>query len=310
MGKAGDGFLTGLVAVFYLVVDGEVVVVSLGADEAIVDGLFDGAVGFVAVGAVGEMAVVEDAAHFGEEVGKLAKREVDHAELFDAWGVDEEGGPGGGCTGQHEREHLGKGGGVPALHAPLADLAYAEVEPGGDGVEQCRLAHARMAAEEHRLAGDGLADLLDAVALEGADGHDGVAGGLVDGFELVMYFPEGLFVEVALVENDAGGDMVGLGGDEQAVDKAGGGAREAEGGHNAEAVEVGRDDMGLLAEFGSLAHDVVPAVAHLADDAGAVVLQEVFDLVAHGHGVGLLVAPQAIVAPQAAIHQRLPAAGV
>lgn len=99
MGKAGGGFLTGLVAVFYLVVDGEVVVVALGADEAIVDGLFDGAVGFVAVGAVGEMAVVEDAAHLGEEVGKLAKREVDHAELFDAGGVDEEGGPGGGCTG-------------------------------------------------------------------------------------------------------------------------------------------------------------------------------------------------------------------
>lgn len=57
------------IAAFDLLVDTEVVVVAFGGDEALVHGIFHGAVGFVAVGAVGKMAVVEHASHLGKEMG-------------------------------------------------------------------------------------------------------------------------------------------------------------------------------------------------------------------------------------------------
>ena len=41
------------------------------------------------MGAVGEMAVVEARAHFGEEMGELLRSEVDHSEFLDAGSVDE-----------------------------------------------------------------------------------------------------------------------------------------------------------------------------------------------------------------------------
>ena len=100
--------------------------------------------------------------------------------------------------------------------------------------------------------------------------------------------------------------MVGLGCHQQAVDEARGGAWQAEGGHDAQQVYVGRYDVGLLRQLGGAPHDVVAAVAHVVYDPRAVVLQLEEHAVAHGHGVGLLVAPQAVVAAQAAV-QRLAA---
>ena len=111
--------------------------------------------------------------------------------------------------------------------------------------------------------------------------------------------------QVALVEDDGGGDVVGVGGDQQAVDEARRGARQAEGRHDAEEVDIGGDDVGLFAELGGAADDVIAAVAHLVDDAGAVVLQFKEHAVAHSHGVCLPVAPQAVVAPQTAVNAPL-----
>lgn len=69
--------------------DAEVVAVAFGADAAVVDGLQDGAAGLVAVGAVGEAAVVQHAAHLGKEMAEFLRGEVHHAKLLDAGGVDE-----------------------------------------------------------------------------------------------------------------------------------------------------------------------------------------------------------------------------
>ena len=69
--------------------DIEIILVTLGADAAVVDGLLNGAPGLVAMGAVGKMAVMEQGAHFGEEMGEFLRAEVHHAKLLDAGGVDE-----------------------------------------------------------------------------------------------------------------------------------------------------------------------------------------------------------------------------
>ena len=191
---------------------------------------------------------------------------------------------------------------MASFEAPVGELSDAEVEAGAEGVEEGALADARVAAEEDGAAGDEVAEAVEAAACEGGDLEDGVADGAVEADEFLLGFAElGVDEEVALVEDDGGGDMVGLGGDQQAVDEAGGGAGQAEGGDDAEAVDVGGDDVGLLAEFGGAAHDVVAAVGHVVDDASAVGLALEADAVAHGHGVGLLVAAQTVVAAQTAV---------
>ena len=61
---------------------------------------------------------------------------------------------------------------------------------------------------EGREVGDGGGEGRDALG-----GLDGVAGGGVDGFDLVVYLPQLVVVEVHLVEEDTGGDVVGFGSD-------------------------------------------------------------------------------------------------
>ena len=116
-----------------------------------------------------------------------------------------------------------------------------------------------------------------------------------------MYLPQLVVVEVHLVEEDTGGDMIGFGGDQQSVDEARGGAWKPESGDNAEEVDIGGDDMRLLAELGGATNDIVLAVGHIVDDTGAVVLHFEEDMVTHSHRIRLLVAPQAVIATQTAV---------
>ena len=172
-----------------------------------------------------------------------------------------------------------------------------------------------MAAEEAYLAGNKLPDGVDARAVERGDLVDRVADGGVDSLEFVVDGPQLIVVEVALVEDEHCGDVVGFGGDEEAVDEACGGAREAEGGDEAEEVDVGGDDVGLLAELGGAADDIVAAVGDIGNHACAVIEEQERDAIAYGDGVGLLAAAKAIVAAEATVddvaarrHYTIPAA--
>ena len=109
--------------------------------------------------------------------------------------------------------------------------------------------------------------------------------------------------------------MVSFGGHQQAVDKARRGARQTEGGDDAEQVDVGGDDVGLLAELGGAADDIVAAVGDIGNHACAVIEEQERDAIAYGDGVGLLAAAKAIVAAEATVddvaarrHYTIPAA--
>ena len=200
---------------------------------------------------------------------------------------------------------FGEGGGVASFETPIGDVAGAKAEGGAEGVEEGAFAHAAVAGEEDSAAGNHLFHGVETVAAEGRYLEDRVAGIGVDGFQLVVYFPQLLVVEVALVEDERCGDVVGFGGDEEAVDEARGGAWEAESGHDAQEVDVGGDDVGLFRELGGAADDVVATVVDVSDDAGAVVLKLIVDNVAHGYGVGLLIATKTVVAAETTVDKRL-----
>ena len=329
-------YFASLAGVVHILQYAEVVAVALLADDTLLHGGLDGALRLVAMGAVGEAAAVQHTPHLGEEVAQFLRVEVHHAELLDAGGVDQVSGErraesgerragsgerrGGSGewraeSGEGDGVYFGEGGGVHALEAPVRNLPHLEAQAGAQRVEYGRLAHAGVAAEEDRLAGDGLPQGIHAGALEGRHLQHRVSGAGVDGLQLVVRLPQPVVVEVHLVENQACRNVVGLGGHQQAVDETRRGARQAEGGHHAQQVDVGGNDVCLLRQLGGAAHDVVATVAHIVDDAGAVVLQLNQHTVAHRHGVGLLVAPQAVVAAQAAVHgaalrgHTIPAAG-
>lgn len=251
------------------------------------------------MGAVGEMAVVEHLAHLGKEVRQFLGGEVDHTKLLDAGSVDEERGFDFVIVGI-DREKFGEGCSVFTFEAPLADLARFEVERGVDGVEERRFADTTVAAEERDLARDEIFNCIDAHTGESRDLEDRVAGVGIDSFDFVVDSTKLIVVEVALVEDDDRRDMVGFGGDEEAVDKASRGAREAEGGDNTELVDIGGDDVSLLAEFGSATNNAVAALMDVGDETRAIVEDLEGNMVADGDGVGLLVAANAEIAPQAA----------
>ncbi len=148
----------------------EVVLVAFGWDLARFDGGFYSAAGLVAVRAVGETAREDEGTHLGKEMGELPGLEINHAEFFDAWGIDEER-RGLECGGwiadvrlvrgallrrDADRVDFSESGGMGAFKRPLRDLTGAEVERGVDGVEEGGLAHAAMAGEKDCLAGDEL----------------------------------------------------------------------------------------------------------------------------------------------------------
>lgn len=97
--------------------------------------------------------------------------------------------------------------------------------------------------------------------------------------------------------------MIGFGSDEESVDEACGGAREAEGGDEAELVDIGGDNVGLLGELGGAAYDAVAAVGDIGDQASAVVEELERDVVADGDRVGLLAAADTEIATETAVER-------
>ena len=145
--------------------------------------------------------------------------------------------------------------------------------------------------------------LPDARAFQGRGHEHWIANSLVEIFQRRERVRQLLVIEVRLVEDDTGRYMVGFGGDEQAVDEAGRSARQRQRRDYAELVDVRGYDVSLLGELGGFADDVVAAVEHVVYHAGSVVLKQEFHLVAHGHGVGLFVASQTVVASQTAVER-------
>ena len=109
-------------------------------DLAPVDGVLDGAVGFVGVRAVGELAEGDVGAELDEVALELAGVDAPELELAEARGVDD-------VTRPIRADQLGGGGRVLALEGPVGDLADPEVQAGLDRVQERALADAALARE-------------------------------------------------------------------------------------------------------------------------------------------------------------------
>ena len=213
--------------------------------------------------------------------------------------------------------HLGESCGVHALVVRLGDFARPCFRAGQEGVDKGGFAHARIARKE----GDGSAKfclyLRKTLALGRRNFEAGIADGGVEVDEAVQIAQVVFIVEVGLVEEQDGGDAVGFGRGQEAVDEGGRSLRIVDGDDEHALVEVGGDDVRLLREVGRAADDVVLAVLYLGDKGRAFPVFNDVDTVAHGHGVGAADAFQAEVPLYLALHvasfvraNQVPAAGV
>ena len=100
------------------------------------------------------------------------------------------------------------------------------------------------------------------------DGERGVTDRLVERTQFVEAV--GLFrgEQVHLVEDQQGRHAVGFGSSQEAVDEDGAGLGMIDGDEQCHLVEVGGDDMTLLAQVGRSANDIIPPVLHLGNPVG------------------------------------------
>ncbi len=134
------------------------------------DGVLDGALGFVGVRAVGELAEGDIGAELDEVAFEGGGIDAPEFELAEAGGVDD-------VAAGVEADQLGGGGGVLALGGPVGDLADAEVQARLDRVQKRALADAALAREGGRAGLDQLAEAADSPAV-GGRGQDGLVAEL------------------------------------------------------------------------------------------------------------------------------------
>lgn len=205
------------------------------------EGFEHGAAWFVGVGAVGETAAARYLEQFREVARYLFWLHVERAEALDARCVDEPSSAGG-------LDHLAVGGGVHACVVGLADGCRPQVESWHEGVQQGRLPYAAVAAEDSDFRCEELSQLRDAFTVDGRGLQTLVADGRIDVDEQLLRLPF-LFVEqVGLVEEQYDRHAVGFGRSEEAVDEGGACLRVCHRYDEYGLVDVGSDDVALLAE--------------------------------------------------------------
>jgi len=187
-----------------------------------------------------------------------------------------------------QAKQLRQCGGVSAFVRHLTDLPHFQPQPGLQGVEDTAFAHSRRTAHRGDQAPQALSQEVDVVAALRADADNLVA---TTGVDLQMVFGLRFDGQVVFVGDDNGGQAVGVGGNQKAVELPRVQSRLQHGKHHQQKVDIGDDNLHLLrARYEP--HHSRPARFHFGDDA----LMRGGEMEPHGvpdrHGVGQPLAPR------------------
>ena len=277
-GRTGlvGGAVLALVFVFEYVQVGQV---ARLADEVLLHRFPYGAARFVHMGTVAILALCGVLEDFLEVVSHFLLTHVERAEALDARGVDE-------ISFLANLEHLGEGRRVHALVVVFRYFPRPRLEVGVDGIDECRLADARVPREERDAVVEQGTDFVDAFATDGGHLVTGIADVLIEVHQSVEVAQLVVVVAVHLVEDEADGYAVGFRRGKEAVDEDGRCLGVVHRDHQETLVEVRGDDVRLLGEVGGAADDVVLPVVDGGDEGSALVVEHDVHAVAHGDGVG------------------------
>ena len=257
----------------------EVRLVAAGGNASVQCRFIDRATGFPRVGAVAVAAVAGDAEDFAEVVPHLLFLHVDSAEAFDTRGVDNP----TSMVGQGV--HLREGGRVGAFVVGVRDGTRARQRLAEDGIKQGALPYARVAAQQRDLIGEDSGHSRQVRTIQRRDGVGSVAERLVERAQVLQRLLFLGTVEVYLVEDKRGRYAIRLAGGEEAVNEGGGGDGVVHRNEERHLVEVGGDDMRLLAQIRGAADDVILSLADGGNPIGAIGKGLHLHMVAHSNGV-------------------------
>ena len=260
------------------------------------------------MGAVGEAAVFREPEDLGEIAGNLLGLHVEGAEALNPRGIDEP----TFSAGARPRgkvlkgNHLGKGGGMLAHVMGVGNLRGAEVGPRHQTVDDRRLAHAAIAAEQGDLPIEQRAQGIEPFACLGRDLVTSIADGLIEIHHRLLIAPHVGIEDIRLVEHQDHGHAISLGRSQETVDEGGGSLGVDNGNHEDSLIDIGRNDVTLLGEVDALADDVVAAILNLGDEGDPLAAssrRDDDDPVAYGYGIRAADALQAEVTLDLTINQ-------
>ena len=188
-----------------------------------------------------------------------------------------------------EGNHFGEGGGVHACLVCFADIGHTLIGMGNKAIDERRLTHAAVAAEEGNLAFEQGAQLLYALPCRSRDGPALITNGLIEVHHHLLVVQLFVGEYVHLIKYKYHGYAIGLGGCQETVDERGGGLRTADGDDEQCLIDVGSEDVALLGEVDALADDVVAAVFDFRYPTSylwSLTTHLYGDAVAHGHRIG------------------------
>ena len=246
------------------------------------------------VGAVVEAAVGRYGKYVAKVVRHLVALDVESAKALYPWNVDER-------TPVGQFKQLAVSGGVHARAVGVRYLCRAHMGVGNKQVEQCRLAHPRVAGQQRGAPLQRLAQRFNALGVEGRHAVTLVANVGVQRLPVVHHLALGRAEVVLLVKGNAHRHAVSLGRGQKAVDKGSARFGPCNGHHEQGHVHVGGQNVALFRQVRSLANDVVASLVNFGDK-GCRLLAALGGLlldghpIAHGYGVGRAYAAQAEVA--------------
>ena len=184
----------------------------------------------------------------------------------------------------------------------IADFRRAQVGSRQDVVDECRFAYAAIAAQQRLLVLQHRQNGVHAQARCSRYSHALIPYRLVQTHHhlLIMTLLVGEYV--GLVEHQHRRHAVSLSRSEEAVDEDGACLRIVHRNDEESLVDVGSDDMALLAEVLRLAYDIVAAVVNGGDECRSFLIAHYVYDVAHSHRIGAAYAFQAEVALYLAVY--------
>ena len=211
--------------------------------------------------AVREAAVLREMEYFLEIACQFLWLHVERAEALDAGGIDEVSPRRSLMRGEEgDFNHLTERGGVHAHIVNVAKFCRAQVGTRHELVDQRRLAHAAVAAEQGYLSHEHGAQPVEAVGCGSRDLQALIAHRLVKADHSLLIASFIVVEQVGLVEDDADGYTVGFGRGQETVDEGCGGLRMTYRDDKQCLVDIGRQDVALLRKVDALTDNIVAAV--------------------------------------------------
>lgn len=222
----------------------------------------------------------------GEVVCDFGSFQVNHAQLFDAWRVDE-------AHAGFWFVHLREGGGMFAFLAEVAELASAQAQGRVKAVEQGAFAHARKSTKEAQFAGKQRPELSKSIAIYGRAAVNGITGLAVHRGKVVVNGSELLVPQITFIENHAHGYIVGFGGYQKAVEKTERYLRVKQGSYEHGLIDIGSQYVGLFTQIGRSPYQMVAPLVDALNHIPMVGMVAEVNHIAHGYRIGGLAAFEA-----------------